>query len=122
MIASALILLVCQIPTWWFAVPVSLILSREITISALREWMAEKGVRAVVKVGLLGKIKTVSQMVATALILMSCPGTSDFDFAMSLNVSKPALFQTGLFSLYLSTFLTLSSGYQYLAAAWPYLF
>ena len=45
MVAAALILLVCQLPVWWFACPVVLIMCREIAVSALREWMAEKGKR-----------------------------------------------------------------------------
>eukprot|EP01041_Mallomonas_annulata_P010176 gene10176-21211_t len=121
MVATALILLVCQVPTWWFAVPVALIMAREITVSALREWMAERGSRATVKVGPLGKVKTAVQMIATALILTACPGASDFDIAFSLNVSKPAIFNIGLLSLYIATALTLISGYQYLRAAWPFL-
>ena len=40
MVATALIMLVCQLPTWWFACPVALIMCREIGVSALREWMA----------------------------------------------------------------------------------
>ena len=42
MVATALIMLVCQLPTWWFACPVALIMCREIGVSALREWMAGK--------------------------------------------------------------------------------
>ena len=40
MVATALIMLVCQLPTWWFAIPVAVIMCREIGVSALREWMA----------------------------------------------------------------------------------
>lgn len=40
MVATALVMLVCQLPTWWFACPVALIMCREIGVSALREWMA----------------------------------------------------------------------------------
>src|SRR6476661_6162364 len=46
-----------------------IIIGREITISALREWMAQIGQAKSVAVSLLGKIKTVSQMVAIPLLL-----------------------------------------------------
>ena len=45
------------------------IIGREIAISALREWMAELGQRARVKVATVGKIKTVVQMVAIGCLL-----------------------------------------------------
>eukprot|EP01035_Chromulina_nebulosa_P017826 gene17826-23437_t len=53
MVASALSLLVCNLPVWWFAVPVALILCREISISALREFMASFGLSETVQVGSL---------------------------------------------------------------------
>src|SRR4249920_2967125 len=46
------------------AIVVLIIIGREITISALREWMAQLGESKSVAVSFLGKIKTVSQMVA----------------------------------------------------------
>jgi CDP-diacylglycerol--glycerol-3-phosphate 3-phosphatidyltransferase/cardiolipin synthase len=45
------------------------IIGREITISALREWMATLGARTSVAVHWLGKFKTVSQMVAIPCLL-----------------------------------------------------
>ncbi len=49
MVATALILLVEANPTPVLAMPAVVIIGREITISALREWMAELGVRAQVQ-------------------------------------------------------------------------
>lgn len=46
------------------AVLVAIIIGREVTISALREWMAELGQRTSVAVGKVGKFKTIFQMVA----------------------------------------------------------
>jgi len=46
------------------------IIGREITISALREWMATLGARASVAVHWLGKFKTASQMAAIPLLLL----------------------------------------------------
>ncbi|MBC7940495.1 MAG: CDP-diacylglycerol--glycerol-3-phosphate 3-phosphatidyltransferase [Chitinophagaceae bacterium] len=45
------------------------IIGREIAISALREWMAQIGAARSVAVHLLGKLKTVSQMVAIPFLL-----------------------------------------------------
>jgi cardiolipin synthase len=46
-----------------------IIIGREITISALREWMAKVGQARSVAVAFVGKLKTVSQMVAIPLLL-----------------------------------------------------
>ncbi len=45
------------------------IIGREIAISALREWMAQIGASRSVAVHLLGKLKTVAQMVAIPFLL-----------------------------------------------------
>ena len=50
-----------------------LIIGRELTISALREWMASSGKRASVAVNSLGKIKTIAQMVAIPMLLFDAP-------------------------------------------------
>ncbi len=54
---------------FWFAVPIMVIIGREITVSALREWMAELGKRANVAVSTVGKFKTGIQMVAIGCLL-----------------------------------------------------
>jgi CDP-diacylglycerol--glycerol-3-phosphate 3-phosphatidyltransferase len=46
-----------------------IIVGREIAISALREWMAKMGQAASVAVAFIGKLKTVTQMVAIPLLL-----------------------------------------------------
>ena len=51
------------------AIVALIIIGREITISALREWMAEIGQAKSVAVSFVGKIKTVSQMIAIPLLL-----------------------------------------------------
>lgn len=51
------------------AVLAFIIIGREITISALREWMAKVGETQSVAVNFLGKIKTVSQLVAIPMLL-----------------------------------------------------
>jgi len=46
-----------------------IIIGREIAVSALREWMAKVGQAKSVAVAFIGKLKTVSQMVAIPLLL-----------------------------------------------------
>ena len=48
-----------------------IIIGREITISALREWMAQVGQSKSVAVNFLGKVKTVSQLVAIPFLLFN---------------------------------------------------
>jgi len=56
-----------------FTVTVIIIISREITVSALREWMAELGKRANVAVSQVGKYKTGIQMSAIGGLLFVEP-------------------------------------------------
>ena len=51
------------------AIVALVIVGREIAISALREWMAQIGASRSVAVHMLGKLKTVSQMVAIPFLL-----------------------------------------------------
>ena len=68
MVAAALVLLAAD---WGVlvGVPAVLIISREIGVSALREWMAESGERASVAVSMAGKLKTVVQLIALSVLL-----------------------------------------------------
>jgi CDP-diacylglycerol--glycerol-3-phosphate 3-phosphatidyltransferase len=92
-----------------FAIAVTIIVGREIAISALREWMAELGERGAVAVGAVGKIKTAVQMIAIALLLYALP------------LYGLPTFQIGEIMLYIAAILTLWSMIEYLRAAWPYL-
>jgi CDP-diacylglycerol--glycerol-3-phosphate 3-phosphatidyltransferase len=119
MVVSALVLLVCQVPAWWFALPVSIIVSREIAVSALREWMAEQGKRASVQVSKLGKYKTALQMISIFFLLESAsvPVAGDVDLTLLIGLHRPTVFVAGLILLHISTILTLISGYQYFKAS-----
>ncbi len=68
MVAVALILLVAIGRT--YAIFAMIIIGREITISALREWMAQLGRRSSVAVATIGKLKTTAQMLAILLLLV----------------------------------------------------
>ncbi len=107
MVAAAIILLVAENPSIWIAIPSVIIISREITVSALREWMAELGSRATIKVSFVGKAKTTAQLFSLVLMLYHQP-------FMGLS-----MFEVGLWFYYLAAFLTLFSMAIYLKAAWP---
>jgi cardiolipin synthase (CMP-forming) len=67
MVAAALIVLVEMGRT--DAIVALIIIGREITISALREWMAQLGQAKNVAVSMLGKVKTTAQLVAIPFLL-----------------------------------------------------
>lgn len=93
------------------AIPASLILARELSVSALREWMAEQGLRDIVQVGYQGKVKTALTMVAMSLLLLV---PEDISGAIG------KLLGPSLYLLYLCTAITISSGSVYFLAAAPY--
>lgn len=107
MVAVALVLLVQADPTPALAIAAAVIIGREITVSALREWMAEIGARARVAVSLVGKFKTTIQMVAIVLLILREP------------VYEVPVYPLGIVLLYLAATLTLWSMMVYLRAAWP---
>lgn len=107
MVATALVLLVEADPTPALAIPVVIIIGREIAISALREWMAEVGARAQVAVSMIGKIKTTVQM--TAIIMM----------IYRADILGLPVYTIGYVLLYMAAILTLWSMMVYLRAAWP---
>lgn len=107
MVATALMLTVQAHPTVWMTLWAAVIIGREIAVSALREWMAELGQRAKVKVATVGKVKTIVQMVALVCLLYQEP-------FMGLPV-----FVIGEWLLAAAALLTLWSGLAYLRAAWP---
>ena len=109
LVAVALVLVVQSNPSVLVAVLAAVIIGREITISALREWMAAIGERTTVKVANLGKFKTGAQMVALTMLLYNQPL-----FGLPIH-------EIGLVLLSLAVLLTLWSMFLYLRAAWPYM-
>lgn len=91
------------------ALAAMVIIGREIAISALREWMAEVGQRARVKVSSIGKWKTALQMIAIFLLLWAIP--------LPLAGFDVPLFVVGEWMLYVAAVLTMLSMVQYLWAA-----
>jgi len=68
-VTVALFLVVQYHATWPITLLAAIIVSREITISALREWMAQIGRSKSVAVNMAGKFKTVAQLVAIPFLL-----------------------------------------------------
>ena len=118
MVAVALFLIVQGHPTPWLAFWASVIVGREIAVSALREWMAELGQRATVKVATIGKIKTVAQMVALSCLLYAINPRHPLQPGTDIWMGE-LVFHVGDWLLAAAAVLTLWSGVQYLHAAWP---
>ena len=78
------------------------IIGREITVSALREWMARVGESGKVKVNWFGKIKAIAQMVSIPMLLY-------FDPIGAWNV-----YLTGTILIYIAAILTIYSMFVYL--------
>ena len=107
LVAVALVLLVQVDPRAWLAITAAIIIGREIAVSALREFMAEIGQRSQVKVATVGKVKTVTQMVAILLMIYRLP------------VVGIPIYEIGFALLMVAAGLTLWSMFVYLKAAWP---
>lgn len=75
LVAAVLVVLLVKNPDLLTLVAVIIIISREILVSALREWMAGKGLRDVVQVSPMGKWKTTFQMLAIIVLLAALPGS-----------------------------------------------
>ena len=101
-VVAALVLVVEYYHSWWISIPAIIMISREIIISALREWMAEIGSRTTVAVSWMGKFKTTAQMFALGGLLWRC---------------APWMEILAVVLLYVAVILTVWSMLQYLKAA-----
>jgi CDP-diacylglycerol--glycerol-3-phosphate 3-phosphatidyltransferase len=106
-VTVALFLVVQYHHTVLIALLAAIIVSREITISALREWMAQIGAHGLVKVAVLGKLKTIVQMIAISCLIFREP------------LFGLPVFLIGEIMLFIAAALTLWSGADYMIAAWP---
>jgi CDP-diacylglycerol---glycerol-3-phosphate 3-phosphatidyltransferase len=106
-VSTALVVLVQADPTMPLAVIAAIIIGREITVSALREWMAEIGERAHVAVSMFGKVKTTVQIVGISMMLYE----HDL-FGLPIYTLGAAL-------LLVAAALTIWSMINYLRQAWP---
>jgi CDP-diacylglycerol--glycerol-3-phosphate 3-phosphatidyltransferase len=106
-VAVALVLLISKDTRALIVLTAAVIIGREITISALREWMAKIGARRKVAVSQLGKLKTVLQIVGLSMMLYRVP-----------LISLP-IYRIGVVLTELAAAATLVSMVAYLRAAWP---
>lgn len=88
--------------------------------------MAERGLREKVKVGPLGKVKTALQMISISLLIVANPGKNiEKDIiTQTLGYSandKAVLLMLGMASLMASSIITVISGMEYFAVAFPLL-
>ena len=86
-----------------------IIIGREITISALREWMATIGERANVKVSFAGKLKTTFQMFGIAFMVYQN------------DLFGIPIYTVGFVLLVIAAVMTIWSMFIYLKAAWPFI-
>ena len=96
-----------KVPDALLALLVAIIIGREITISALREWMAELGGRAKVSVSWIGKVKTAFQMTSIGMMIWR-------DTLWGV-----PWYKLGYLLLFVAAALTIWSMISYLRAAWP---
>jgi CDP-diacylglycerol--glycerol-3-phosphate 3-phosphatidyltransferase len=106
-VAVALVLIVSRNPVWYVTLAATVIICREITVSALREWMAGIGSRHKVAVSGLGKIKTIAQIVGLSMLLFR------------EDLWGLPIYRIGLGLTAIAAVLTLWSMIAYLQVAWP---
>jgi len=109
MVSIVLVMLVQGDPDWYVDIVAMIIIGREITVSALREWMATIGERANVKVSWSGKVKTVLQMFGIAFMVFR-------EHFLGIDI-----YALGFVLLIIAAGMTIWSMSIYLRAAWPFI-
>ena len=109
MVAIVLVMLVQAQSGWFEDIIAMIIIGREITISALREWMATIGERANVKVSFSGKVKTTLQMFGIAFMVYQH------------DLFGIPIYTVGFVLLVAAAVMTIWSMFFYLKAAWPFI-
>jgi len=114
MVCTALVLLIADVTVTdhvlfetVFLLSVIVISGREVSVAALREWMAEMGQRANIASTILAKCKTFAQMLAIVLLLYGQP------------YAEISTLLIGEMLLYVATVFTIWSMIGYLRIAWP---
>ena len=109
MVSIALVMLVQAESGWFEDVIAMIIIGREITVSALREWMATIGERTNVRVSVSGKVKTTLQMFGIAFMVYQNP------------IFGIPIYTVGFVLLVMAAVMTIWSMIVYLRAAWPFI-
>ena len=112
LVATALLLLVWEGTIGdWSLLAAIVILTREISVSGLREFLAE--VRVSVPVSRLAKWKTTLQMIAIAFLLIGSAGDQLLKYYFA---DLGLVTYVGLLLLWISALITLYTGYDYFQA------
>ena len=106
-VATALVLIVQNDPRIHLAIVAAIIIGREITVSALREWMSEIGASTKVAVSFVVKWKTTVQIFGISMMLYQ------------ENIGPIPIYRTGEILLFIAAGLTVFSMLDYLRSAWP---
>ena len=109
MVSIVLVMLVQAQSGWFEDIIAMIIIGREITVSALREWMATIGERANVKVSMAGKVKTTLQMFGIAFMVYHN------------EIFGIDIYALGFALLVAAAVMTIWSMFIYLRAAWPFI-
>lgn len=109
MVSIILVMLVQAESGWFEDIIAMIIIGREITVSALREWMATIGERTNVKVSTAGKVKTTLQMFGIAFMVYEH------------TLFGIPIYTVGFVLLIFAAIMTIWSMIIYLRAAWPFI-
>ncbi len=113
MVISALLIILTKHPeNNWLLLSSMIIISREIFISSLREWMSGMGKSQDVAVSFLGKAKTAGQMFALLFLIYEHDifGLPTYTFGVGLLVWSAILTIVSMFVYVKSAWRTLSAG------------
>jgi len=116
MVVCALAMLIQDYNVWYITISAALMISREVFISALREFMSSRGKRDEIAVSNIGKYKTAAQMLG----IMGLIWQPDYDIPLILFNFPQELFMIIAYGFYaIATILTFMSMLKYFKAAWP---
>lgn len=116
MVVCSLAMLIEDYQLWYVTIPAAIMISREIFISALREFMSSRGCRNVIAVSNLGKWKTAAQMLG----IMGLIWQPNYDIPLILFYLPHEVINYAAYFFYtMATILTVWSMIEYFRAAWP---
>jgi CDP-diacylglycerol--glycerol-3-phosphate 3-phosphatidyltransferase len=116
MVVCALAMLIQDYNVWYITISAALMISREIFISALREFMSSRGKRNAIAVSTMGKYKTAAQMLGIMGLIWQ--PTYDIPLILfELPYQVITFLSWGFYAL--ATILTFMSMVDYFKAAWP---
>ncbi len=116
MVVCALAMLIQDYNVWYITISGALMISREVFISALREFMSSRGKRDEIAVSSMGKYKTAAQMLG----IMGLIWQPNYDIPLILFNFPHEILMFLAYGFYsLATVLTFMSMMNYFKAAWP---